>query len=236
MPSLSPPMLHHTADRLRSGLRACRGMGALVAISLCFSTVPALFQRFEPGDAVGLFAPWALLLVPRFPWTATAALVPSVVCSIGITGTPGGGTVIAAWFALFVLLRAHRQPQALAIAAATVAGDFLAWRLGHDMVPFLLGQVVRSGICFCVAVVVRRADASVVKAEKAKARALRNQRALIARELHDTLARANTHIVLLAQHAQTDPHNHTAALNDIITTAHQWNLHTTLPLTPKDTP
>ena len=51
-------MLHHTADRLRSGLRARRGLGALVAISLCFSTVPALFQRFEPGDAVGLFAPW----------------------------------------------------------------------------------------------------------------------------------------------------------------------------------
>ena len=153
-------MLHHTADRLRSGLRARRGLGALVAISLCFSTVPALFQRFEPGDAVGLFAPWALLLVPRFPWTATAALAPSVVCSIGITGTPGGGTAIAAWFALFVLLRAHRRPQALAIAAATVAGDLLAWRLGHDMVPFLLGQAVRLGICFCVAVVVRSADAS----------------------------------------------------------------------------
>ena len=91
-----------------------------------------------------------------------------------------------------------------------------------------------------MAAVLRRADTSVARAETARTEALRNQRALIARELHDTLARANTHIVLLAQNARNNPHDHhqtTTALNDIITTGRQsvTDLRTMLRLLRQDT-
>ena len=236
--SLMTLMLHRAAARLRAELGGRWRLGPFVAISLCFSVLPALFQSFEPGDVVGLLAPWALLLAPRRPWACTAVLVPSVVFSIA--STLGAGTVIAAWLALLVLLRARRYPQVLAIAAAAAAGNLLAWRMGRDMTAVLVTQGAWFVVCLGAAVVLRSADASVARAETARTEALRNQRALIARELHDTLARANTHILLLAQHAQANPDNHAqtaTALDNIITTAHQsvTDLRTMLRLLRQDT-
>ena len=238
MPSLSPPTLRRSAARLRAAWHARWGLYTLTVLGLCLSALPALLKGVEVSDTIGFLAPWTLLLLPRLPWTTTAALAPSVVYSIATTR--GIGVVSTAWFALFILLRARRRPQALVIAAATAGGNLLAWHTGQNMTMTLLPQVVWFFVCLGVAAVLRRADTSVARAETASTEALRNQRALIARELHDTLARANTHIVLLAQNARNNPHDHhqtTTALNDIITTGRQsvTDLRTMLRLLRQDT-
>lgn len=238
MPSLSPPTLRRASARLRAAWRARWGLYTLTVLGLCLSALPALLKGVEVSDTIGFLAPWTLLLLPRLPWTTTAALAPSVVYSIATTR--GIGVVSTAWFALFILLRARRRPQALVIAAATAGGNLLAWHTGQNMTMTLLPQVVWFFVCLGVAAVLRRADTSVARAETARTEALRNQRALIARELHDTLARANTHIVLLAQNARNNPHDHhqtTTALNDIITTGRQsvTDLRTMLRLLRQDT-
>ena len=238
MPSLSPPTLRRASARLRAAWRARWGLYTLTVLGLCLSALPALLKGVEVSDTIGFLAPWTLLLLPRLPWTTTAALAPSVVYSIATTR--GIGVVSTAWFALFILLRARRRPQALVIAAATAGGNLLAWHTGQNMTMTLLPQVVWFFVCLGVAAVLRRTDTSVARAETARTEALRNQRALIARELHDTLARANTHIVLLAQNARNNPHDHhqtTTALNDIITTGRQsvTDLRTMLRLLRQDT-
>ena len=238
MPSLSPPTLRRSAARLRAAWRARWGLYTLTVLGLCLSALPALLKGVEVSDTIGFLAPWTLLLLPRLPWTTTAALAPSVVYSIATTR--GIGVVSTAWFALFILLRARRRPQALVIAAATAGGNLLAWHTGQNMGVFIQQQTSWFFICFGMAAVLRRADTSVARAETARTEALRNQRALIARELHDTLARANTHIVLLAQNARNNPHDHhqtTTALNDIITTGRQsvTDLRTMLRLLRQDT-
>ena len=238
MPSLSPPTLRRSAARLRAAWHARWGLYTLTVLGLCLSALPALLKGVEVSDTIGFLAPWTLLLLPRLPWTTTAALAPSVVYSIATTR--GIGVVSTAWFALFILLRARRRPQALVIAAATAGGNLLAWHAGQNMGVFIQQQTSWFFICFGMAAVLRRADTSVARAETARTEALRNQRALIARELHDTLARANTHIVLLAQNARNNPHDHhqtTTALNDIITTGRQsvTDLRTMLRLLRQDT-
>ena len=238
MPSLSPPTLRRSAARLRAAWHARWGLYTLTVLGLCLSALPALLKGVEVSDTIGFLAPWTLLLLPRLPWTTTAALAPSVVYSIATTR--GIGVVSTAWFALFILLRARRRPQALVIAAATAGGNLLAWHTGRSMGVFIQQQTSWFFICFGMAAVLRRADTSVARAETARTEALRNQRALIARELHDTLARANTHIVLLAQNARNNPHDHhqtTTALNDIITTGRQsvTDLRTMLRLLRQDT-
>ena len=179
-----------------------------------------------------------MLLVPRFPWTAVTVIALGAAWTIS-TGT-FTATVVTAWLALFLLLNDHHYPQVLVIAAATAGGNLLAWRAGRDMGVFMTQQASWALLCFGMVAVLRRADTSLAKAEATRIEALHNQRALIARELHDTLARANTHIVLLAQNARNNPHDHhqtTTALDDIITTGRQsvTDLRTMLRLLRQDT-
>ena len=238
MPSLSPPTLRRASARLRAAWRARWGLYTLTATSLCLSALSLMSLDLGIFALLGILVPWGLLLLSRFPWTTTAVMALSTACTIG-TGE-FTGTVVATWLALFILLRARRRPQALVIAAATAGGNLLAWHTGRSMGVFIQQQTSWFFICFGMAAVLRRADTSVARAETARTEALRNQRALIARELHDTLARANTHIVLLAQNARNNPHDHhqtTTALNDIITTGRQsvTDLRTMLRLLRQDT-
>ena len=238
MPSLSPPTLRRASARLRAAWRARWGLYTLTATSLCLSALSLMSLDLGIFALLGILVPWGLLLLSRFPWTTTAVMALSTACTIG-TGE-FTGTVVATWLALFILLRARRRPQALVIAAATAGGNLLAWHAGRSMGVFIQQQTSWFFICFGMAAVLRRADTSVARAETARTEALRNQRALIARELHDTLARANTHIVLLAQNARNNPHDHhqtTTALNDIITTGRQsvTDLRTMLRLLRQDT-
>ena len=228
----------HLLTRLRAAWSANWGLYTLTATVLCLSASSLPSLHFGVLTLLGLLVPWTLLLVPRFPWTAVTVIALSAAWTIS-TGT-FTATVVTAWLALFLLLNDHHYPQVLVIAAATAGGNLLAWRAGRNMGVFMTQQASWALLCFGMVAVLRRADTSLAKAEATRIEALHNQRALIARELHDTLARANTHIVLLAQNARNNPHDHhqtTTALDDIITTGRQsvTDLRTMLRLLRQDT-
>ncbi|MDO4900402.1 sensor histidine kinase [Actinomyces sp.] len=239
--ALPRPVLTAAPSRLRDAWRAHRELGVFTAFSLAFSALPVLLQRFSFTDAVGLVVPWALLLIPRHPLAATVILAAGT--ALGLVDAQGPGLVMAGWFATYALFRRGGYRHAVAIVVAMVAGNLLAWHTGTKMNDLFISQVLWNAICIGIAVPLRLADANVSRARAAQAQALREQRALIARELHDTLARANTQIVLRAQQAQTHLHtpNHTnqihTALEDIITTGHQsvLDLRTMLRLLRQDT-
>ena len=238
VPYLSSPTLRHAYTRLRAAWSANWGLYTLTATVLCLSASSLPYLHFGVLTLLGLLVPWTLLLVPRFPWTAVTVIALGAAWTIS-TGT-FTATVVTAWLALFLLLNDHHYPQVLVIAAATAGGNLLAWRAGRNMGVFMTQQASWALLCFGMVVVLRRADTSLAKAEATRIEALHNQRALIARELHDTLARANTHIVLLAQNARNNPHDHhqtTTALDDIITTGRQsvTDLRTMLRLLRQDT-
>jgi len=147
---------------------------------------------------------------------------------------------VATWFAIGHLMYRRRYLQLFLALLTLVCTNLVAWLMGQEVGPHLQHLTIFTTVCFGIVVVLRRADTSVAKAEATRIEALHNQRALIARELHDTLARANTHIVLLAQNARNNPHDHhqtTTALDDIITTGRQsvTDLRTMLRLLRQDT-
>ncbi|WP_168708195.1 sensor histidine kinase [Actinomyces procaprae] len=239
--ALPHPALNVAPRRLRAAWRARRELSVFTAFSLALSALPLLLQRFTLADAVGLVVPWALLLIPRNPWTATIILAAGT--AHGLVDARGPGLLMAGCFATYALFRRGGYLQAVVMVVAMVAGNLLAWHAGHDMHYSLPTQLLWLVLCLGIASALRLADANVSRAQAAHAQALRDQRALIARELHDTLARANTQIVLRAQQAQTHLHtpNHAnqinTALDDIITTGHQsvLDLRTMLRLLRQDT-
>ena len=142
----------------------------------------------------------SVLLVDRFPWTVTGLL------SLGVLQFLAAGyitaTLLTALLVFPLLVVEGRSQQSVLLAMCFPAGELIAVMRGHvveDAQAFsfiLLGAGLSSGLAL------RRSRERVRRAEAAGAEALRAQRALIARELHDTLARTNTQIVLWARQAQ----------------------------------
>ena len=238
VPYLSSPTLRHAYTRLRAAWSANWGMCTLTTISVIHSILDAILSGLHTNQILGFLASAALLLVPRFPWTAVTVIVPSEAYNI-MTFQLTGATV-ATWFAIGYLMYRRRYLQLFLALLILVCTNLVAWLMGQEVGPHLQHLTIFTTVCFGMVAVLRRADTSVAKAEATRIEALHNQRALIARELHDTLARANTHIVLLAQNARNNPHDHhqtTTALNDIITTGRQsvTDLRTMLRLLRQDT-
>ena len=148
--------------------------------------------------------------------------------------------LLVAGFAMGFLLRRGLLLPATVLVLSQACVIPFARVAGHDLTGLISTQLIWFGACCAVAVVLRSTDLKITTAQAAQAQALRDQRNLIARELHDTLARANTHIVLLAEHARAHPHDHqrtATALDDIITTAHHCvtDLRTMLRVLRQDT-
>ena len=238
VPYLSSPTLSHAYTRLRAAWSANWGLYTLTTISIVHSILDASLSGIHTNQILGFLASAALLLVPRFPWTAVTVIVPSEAYNI-MTSQFTGATV-ATWFAIGHLMYRRRYLQLFLALLTLVCTNLVAWLMGQEVGPHLQQLTIFTTVCFGMVAVLRRADTSLAKAEATRIEALHNQRALIARELHDTLARANTHIVLLAQNARNNPHDHhqtTTALDDIITTGRQsvTDLRTMLRLLRQDT-
>ena len=135
--------------------------------------------------------------------------------------------VVSTWLAICIMLRAGRHPQALTMIGAIGAGMALCGIRGQPVQGHLIINAVGLLISSSVALTLRAADRRLEDAAATRVEALRAQRALIARELHDTLARANTQMVLRAQQAKAqlgDPERAdqvAAALDDIVAVGHQ---------------
>ena len=180
-----------------------------------------------------------LLLIDRFPWGAP------IVLAAGTVAAPHVPLVLpleTAGFlspALLIPVRRFRQV-GLILAASCIDVALRAQSGGEGASLILQAPVLLSGSASVgMALLYFRAQLERMEAERAAA--LGAQRTAIARDLHDTLARANTQMVLLAQQALGQhPRDErvTTALEDAMAMGHRSvsDLRTMLRLLRQDTP
>ncbi len=180
-----------------------------------------------------------LLLIDRLPWGVPITL------AAGITLAPHVLLTVpleAAGFlspALLIPVRRFRQV-ALIVTASCLDVIFRAQAGGAGIYGILQAPFFLSGSASVgMALLYFRAQMERMEAERLAA--LGAQRTAIARELHDTLARANTQMVLLAQQALGEPlrkRRVKSALEDVMAMGHRSvsDLRTMLRLLRQDTP
>lgn len=199
----------------------------------------------DPGlvSVAGLVGPPLLMFVGRAPWLTT--LVLGTVSGASLTSGGYNGAVIAACFAAGLLAGRGERTQLLTLLGLLAAGLVVLALLGK---PYFLASAsvgTWATLSILVGAVWSHAYKRLAKEAAAHAAAMRSQRNLIARELHDTLARANTFMVLRAQQAAAELDEGPAgqasvhqALEDIIRAGHQSvsDLRTMLRVLREDDP
>ncbi|ARD41021.1 sensor histidine kinase [Actinomyces gaoshouyii] len=180
-----------------------------------------------------------LLLIDRFPWAVPITL------ATGIAAAPHlllAAPLETAGFlspALLIPVRRFRQA-GLILASSCVNVTLRAQAGGAGAYVILQAPVLLCGSASAgMALLYFRAQMERMEAERLAA--LAAQRTAIARDLHDTLARANTQMVLLAQQALGQhPRSRcvASALEDVMAMGHRsvTDLRTMLRLLRQDTP
>ena len=228
MPLPTSPMTQFRAPwhyALLRGRQRGLGTAVLVIMVLVCGLLDLASSGFSVWTALGMCAPWFLLFVARAPWT-TSVLV-AVGAMYTLSDNQFSAMVLVGWLTAAILCRRGCFPQVVMVLFLFVAGIILAWRTGENINPMLGSNIIALTVCFTISFIMRESDRRASLFFKARAEALRAQRALIARELHDTLARANTQMVLRAQQAKAqlgDPERAdqvAAALEDIVAVGHQ---------------
>ena len=180
-----------------------------------------------------------LLLIDRFPWGVPITL------AAGIAAAPY--TLLAAPFeaagflspALLIPVRRFRQV-GLILAVSCIDVVLRAQSGGAGVNAILQAPILFSGSASVgMALLYFRAQLERMEAERAAA--LGAQRTAIARELHDTLARANTQMVMRVQAARplaAEEPRVAALLDEIVAMGHRSvsDLRTMLRLLRQDTP
>ena len=201
------------------------GLVALTTITLIFGIEDAQHSGINASTILGVISPWVLLFSKRSPCAVASLLSLGTVYTLATNQF--SATVVSTWLAICIMLRAGRHPQALTMIGAIGAGMALCGIRGQPVQGHLIINAVGLLISSSVALTLRAADRRLEDAAATRVEALRAQRALISRELHDTLARANTQMVLRAQQAKAqlgDPERAdqvAAALEDIVAVGHQ---------------
>ena len=228
MPLPTSPMTQFRAPwhyALLRGRQRGLGTAVLVIMVLVCGLLDLASSGFSVWTVLGVCAPWFLLFIARAPWT-TSVLV-AVGAMYTLSDNQFSAMVLVGWLTVAILCRRGRFPQVVMVLFLFVAGIILAWRTGENINPMLGSNIIALTVCFTISFIMRESDRRASLFLKARAEALRAQRALIARELHDTLARANTQMVLRAQQAKAqlgDPERAdqvAAALDDIVAVGHQ---------------
>ncbi|GAV95084.1 two-component system sensor histidine kinase [Actinomyces denticolens] len=180
-----------------------------------------------------------LLLIDRLPWGVPITLTAGIaIAPYALLAAP----LEAAGFlspALLIPVRRFRQV-ALIVVVSCLDIVLRAQAGGAGTYSILQAPVMLSGSASVgMALLYFRAQMERMEAERLAA--LGAQRTAIARDLHDTLARANTQMVLLAQQALGEPlrkRRVKSALEDVMVMGHRSvsDLRTMLRLLRQDTP
>ena len=131
--------------------------------------------------ALGMCAPWFLLFVDRAPWTTSALVAVGAMCTL--SDNQFNAMVLVGWLTAAILCRRGCFPQVVMMLLLFVAGIVLAWGTGENVNPMLGSNIVALTVCFTMSFIMRESDRRASLFLKARAEALRAQRALIAREL-----------------------------------------------------
>ncbi|WP_194949300.1 sensor histidine kinase [Actinomyces trachealis] len=194
-------------------------------------------------NLLGLAGPPLLLLISRAPWPAILAL--GTVSAVTLAGGGYNSAVMASWFACGILVARGQHKQLLTLIGWLVAGFTVLGLRGRPFLEPTLATAIWVLVSMLVGAALSRAYKRVGQEAAAHAEAMRSQRNLIARELHDTLARTNTLMVLRAQQAVAELDDGTGdqasvhrALEDIIRAGHQSvsDLRTMLRVLREDDP
>lgn len=244
MPQL-PAILTHLA----LGVRRQTYTGEQVATMMLASTTLLIWidDVTSTGatqlNLLGLAGPPLLLLIRRAPWLAILTL--GTVSAVTLAGGGYNSAVMGSWFACGMLVARGQHKQLLALIGCLVAGFTGLGLRGRPFLEPTLATAIWVLVSMLVGTALSRAYKRLGQETAAHAEALRSQRNMIARELHDTLARANTFMVLRAQQAVAElddsPGDQAAvhqALEDIIKTGHQSvsDLRTMLRVLREDDP
>ena len=223
---ITSPMTLLSASWRSALMRGRRwGLVALTVITLFFGIEDAQHSGINVSTILGIISPWTLLFSKRSPCVVASLLSMGVVYTLATNQF--SATVVSTWLAICIMLRSGRHPQALTMVGAIGAGVTICGIRSQPVQVHLITNGVGLLVSLSIALMLRTADRRLEDAAVTRTEALRAQRALIARELHDTLARANTQMVLRAQQAKAqlgDPERAdqvAAALEDIVAVGHQ---------------
>ena len=189
--------------------------------------------------ALSLLSVPAPLLCQRFPWAITGALIAVTVPLVANSFFTAA--ILADIITLPLLIVDGRVRQAAALCSSFLAGWLIALVLGYPLADappvemFLLASGANIGL------VLRYSREMVAREARLREAALSAQRTAIARELHDTLARANTQMVMRVQAARplaAEEPRVAALLDEIVAMGHRSvsDLRTMLRLLRQDTP
>ncbi|WP_164918787.1 sensor histidine kinase [Actinomyces oricola] len=206
-------------QRCRRFVASKPGVSALMLLGLVFLSLDFQDEGTISSIILGLVSVAALPFLDRFPWPTTAVISG---CALYISGTAQIGTaLLVAFFTISLLTRAARYRQVSFLVLAIAMGVPVAAFAGRFIAAVYILYLLVTVLSVVIGLTMRRADRNLAQAESARQEALRAQRTLIARELHDTLARANTQMVLRAEQAKaaTSPDDQIReVLDDIIAT------------------
>lgn len=161
-------------------------------------------QGLGASTVAGFVAAFSLLALDRWYWP----VVVLVCLGAGVhalVGQVGAGT------AALLLLVAVSARRGLFGSCAVLVTWYLPCAyaaLGASGYSFLMTSIgiIAISVPLAAGFILRRTDHRLDRVEAAREDELRHQRLLIARELHDTVTRSTTHMVLLAQEAGSSPH------------------------------
>ena len=173
---------------------------ALAAIVL-LSPIPSMVQNGPSWwSLTALPAAFLVLILDRFPRTGATGLALGVL--LGSITDEFTAPVIAGTLSVALFL-ARSRLRCVAVIIAGCLSEITLHLLNSDNPagPDWLPTIILLIVAIVLGMILQSSHRRTLMVQTAHAEALRTQRSLIVRELHDTLARANTRVYLRAQGA-----------------------------------
>lgn len=213
--------------------------GVLTALLALFACTDLAFNGLDLYMVASPFSALTPLLCRRFPWVSACILAVSTIPLLAASGFTT--TLLADIVTLPLFISDGRLRQAAALCLAFPIGWTTALVLGNPLADWPVVELILLASGANIGFILRYSREMVAREARLREAALGAQRTAIARDLHDTLARANTQMVLLAQQAlEQHPRKRRVkrALEDVAVTGHQSvsDLRTMLRLLRQDTP
>ena len=213
---------------------------ALAAIVL-LSPIPSMVQNGPSWwSLTALPAAFLVLILDRFPRTGATGLALGVL--LGSITDEFTAPVIAGTLSVALFL-ARSRLRCVAVIIAGCLSEITLHLLNSDNPagPDWLPTIILLIVAIVLGMILQSSHRRTLMVQTVHAEALRTQRSLIARELHDTLARANTRVYLRAQgalSASAEQPEVAALLEEIAETSRSsvTELRTMLRVLREDTP
>lgn len=173
---------------------------ALTATVL-LSPIPSMVQNGPSWwSLTALPAAFLVLILDRLPRTGATGLALGVL--LGSMTDEFTASVIAGTLSVALFLARSRLRCAAVITASCLSEITLhLFNSDNPAGPDWLPTIILLTVAIVLGMILQSSHRRTLMVQAAHAKALRTQRSLIARELHDTLARANTRVYLRAQGA-----------------------------------